>query len=100
MNTKKDFNKTDFWAKTKTRTGTAYFHVYEGTGDNLLREDIDDGYVDYLNYDYYYSMQDVYEDNAYDGGMILLKTLYQDMTLEQIINQVNDMEDVSLEVMD
>ena len=87
-------NPLDFYAQCK-RTGNI-FHVYEGTGDNLLQEDIDEGYVDYLNYDYYGSIEDIAEDSPIDGGMILLKKLYQDMTFEEIIQQVNDFEDADL----
>lgn len=45
--------------------------INEGTGDNLLKEDIEEGYVDYLNY-YVYTVEDgVIEED--DGGMIMYK---------------------------
>lgn len=43
--------------------------IAEGTGDNLLEEDIDAGYVDYIYYDQY--MLDANMPNV-DGGMVLL----------------------------
>ena len=33
------------------RVKDLYIKVSEGTGDNLLKEDIVNGYVDYYNYD-------------------------------------------------
>lgn len=88
---------TNIWAKARSRKGILYFHIEEGTGDNLLKEDIDLGYVDYINYEYFDSMQAVYEENAYDGGMVLLKRYYQDMTLEEILKEVEEFEDVEFE---
>ena len=43
--------------------------IAEGTGDNLLEEDIDAGYVDYIYYDQYILDADM---PNVDGGMILL----------------------------
>lgn len=90
MNKTNDIDKLDFWAKSDNGM---YYHICEGTGDNLLPEDVDDGYVDYIYYDAYQTIQDIYENNnIFDGGMILLKKLYQDMTLKQIINEVKNFE--------
>jgi len=44
--------------------------IAEGTGDNLLHEDEELGYVDYLYYEQYGMEQDFPEE---DGGMMLLK---------------------------
>lgn len=85
----------DFWLKDKT-TGY-YYDIREGTGDALEQEDIDDGYVDYIYYDYYASLTDIKEDNAYDGGMILLKRLYKDLDDEDIIKKVVEFEDLKRE---
>ncbi len=66
-------------------------YISEGTGDNLLREDIAEGYVDYINYTIYdldngkgyvdYINYTIYDlDNGIeesDGGMIMLKELFQ-----------------------
>lgn len=49
--------------------------IAEGSGDNLLHEDIENGYVDYIYYDQHQlesSMPEV------DGGQIMLKELLQD----------------------
>lgn len=57
----------------------------EGTGDNLLPEDEEEGYVDYI----YYTRMDVTlrED---DGGMIMLEELFRDKydRTEAAINDV------------
>lgn len=47
----------------------------EGTGDNLLQEDIDEGYVDYIYIETY--IWDGNEFIEYDGGQQLLSELYQ-----------------------
>ena len=91
-------NKTSFWAKD--RENGRWWSIKEGTGDNLLQEDIDEGYVDYIYYDYYDSLTDIAEGNAHDGGMILLKKLYQNMSLEEIVKEVQDFEDVTLDIME
>lgn len=49
--------------------------VSEGTGDNLLPEDWDKGYVDYIYYEQYELGIDMPE---VDGGQILLKELLRD----------------------
>lgn len=49
----------------------------EGTGDNLLREDIEAGYVDYVNYTVY-DISDLDNVEEVDGGMILLEKLFKD----------------------
>lgn len=43
-----------------------------GTGDNLLKEDRDNGYVDYLNYDRYSPADLGITDENIDGGMFML----------------------------
>lgn len=49
--------------------------INEGTGDNLLDEDIDAGYVDYIYYDQHGLENGLPE---VDGGMVLLTELFQD----------------------
>ena len=56
-----------------------YIRIDEGTGDNLLDEDIAEGYVDYIYYDIYKDYLDVESDNSDDGGMYLLRKPYVDM---------------------
>lgn len=50
--------------------------ITEGTGDNLLEEDIDAGYVDYTYYEQYALEPDFPE---VDGGMILLTTMFREL---------------------
>lgn len=49
--------------------------IADGSGDNLLREDIKEGYVDYIYYEQYELGADMPE---IDGGQILLKELLRD----------------------
>lgn len=49
--------------------------ISEGTGDNLSSEDMDDGYVDYINYEVYSMDDGISED---DGGILLLKQLVKE----------------------
>lgn len=48
--------------------------VAEGTGDNLLREDIAEGYVDYITIDLFR----INEDADPEGGMLLTKKLIRE----------------------
>ena len=50
-------------------------YIAEGTGDNLLREDVKEGYVDYIYYERYDLEQFMPES---DGGQIMLKELLRD----------------------
>lgn len=97
LNTK-SVEKSDFWAKD--RENGYWYHITEGTGDSLLQEDIDNGYVDYIYYDYYESLNDVVENSAFDGGMILLERLYQDMRIDEIVKQVQDFENITLDIVE
>ena len=49
--------------------------ISEGSGDNLLDEDIEAGYVDYIYYDTYSVADDIRET---DGGMIMLTKLFRE----------------------
>lgn len=71
------------------------FKICEGTGDSLLQEDIDEGYVDYIYFSVYSSLSNLAEDNELDGGMVLLKKLYKDMSLEEIVRKVEEEECVT-----
>ena len=71
------------------------FRIWEGTGDNLFAEDIELGYVDYINYEIYQNIQAIYDQDYDDGGMILLKQLYADMSVADIIREVAEFESVS-----
>ena len=90
-------DKTDFWAKNEQGF---YFHICEGTGDNLLKEDVAEGYVDYIYYSIYDSLRAIHEDSEYDGGMVLLKEYYQDMDIVDIVNAVGEMEGDNLTILE
>ena len=49
--------------------------ISEGSGDNLLEEDLKAGYVDYIYYDTYEMLGGIRE---LDGGMIMLKEPFQE----------------------
>lgn len=105
-------DRSDFWFYCEEITdeegNPTVFHVQEGTGDNLSREDIKDGFIDYIYYDTYdgkitYSMIDAYEsgddidtlgDMESDGGMVLLYNSYTNLTVQQICWKVLDMSGV------
>ena len=97
MNNKK-FVPSLIWAKGK-KSGY-YYKIEEGTGDNLLKEDLEEGYIDYINYEFYDSLEDINENNPHDGGMFLLKKYYQDMTVEEIIACIEYEETEKLEVIE
>lgn len=61
-----------------------------GSGDNLLQEDIENGYVDYIYYDQYELGADVTE---MDGGQILLEEMLKDKyrCMEECIPDVLEM---------
>lgn len=69
---------------------TTIFIIEEGTGDNLLDEDIDSGYIDYVNWTSY----DLKIDDTLpifveaDGGMVLTKEYVCDMTVNDICKAV------------
>ena len=49
--------------------------ISEGTGDNLLEEDTNEGYVDYIYYEQY-SREPGFPE--VDGGMVMLTELFRD----------------------
>lgn len=62
--------------------------ISEGNGMNLLDEDMDEGFVDYIYYDQYdYDLQEV------DGGQIMLTEMIQDTytSMTECIPAVLDM---------
>lgn len=64
--------------------------ICEGTGDNLLHEDINAGYVDYIYYEQYAIETDFPE---VDGGQIMLTELFREKytSTEKCIPDVLDM---------
>lgn len=88
------------------RCGGLYIAFCEGTGDNLLEEDIQQGYVDYIDYcTFRLSCENHYEPAFVDddGGMILLTKLYREMTGAEIFDAIKGMivipEDVEVTVL-
>ena len=67
----------------------------EGTGDNLLREDIEEGYVDYLYYNIYSNILSYRDDEEFDGGMILLTEYAAELNNDQALMKLADMEGFS-----
>lgn len=49
--------------------------ISEGTGDNLLQEDIEQGCIDYIYYEQYELKTDI---QSVDGGIVLLKEMVRD----------------------
>lgn len=49
--------------------------ICEGTGDNLLDEDVEAGYVDYIYYEQYVIDPEIRET---DGGMVMLTELFRE----------------------
>jgi hypothetical protein len=77
------------WSKT-----TNFIKINEGTGDNLLAEDRENGYVDYINFSFAeYDGDDLVET---DGGMYLLEEYYQDMfnSVEEVIKYLTESADI------
>lgn len=62
--------------------------VVEGTGDNLLAEDREEGYVDYLLSSIY--EQDGEELNLLDSGQILSGIYFGDMSEDEYLLRVLD----------
>ena len=74
----------------RSKQDNTWYRLAEGTGDNLSQEDIDEGYIDYIYYDTFENLEELYDNENDDGGMILLKKLYQEQTVENLISIAND----------
>lgn len=59
-----------------------FMEISEGSGDNLLPEDEEEGYVDYINYEIYEYVQ-MGEMKNIDGGMLMLTELFVDKYHEE-----------------
>jgi len=64
--------------------------VFEGgCGDNLFKEDIEEGYVDYVNYTRYDLMFDgELHATEWDGGMVLLKKPYLEIPIDELLEYI------------
>ena len=74
---------------------TGFIRITEGSGCNLLPEDEEEGYVDYINvdgleYDGFESFEECYD--PVEGGMAMLTELYQEMfeTQSEVIQYLID----------
>lgn len=82
-------DKEDFAIFVKDKHGkTFYVTIQEGTGDNLLNEDMEEGFIDYANYECYKNSNGTL--TADDGGCVLLTEYYKDMSVEDIVSLVVD----------
>ena len=62
--------------------------IVEGTGDNLLKEDTDDGFVDYVMTSIYHvDGEDIVLE---DSGQMLSKTLVADLEEDELVSRVLD----------
>lgn len=62
--------------------------IVEGTGDNLLKEDTDDGFVDYVMTSMYHvDGEDIVLE---DSGQMLSKTLVADLEEDELVSRVLD----------
>lgn len=60
---------------------TGFVRVTEGSGDNLLNEDLIEGYVDYINIDgLEFNGFDCFDDSddVIEGGMAMMRRMYQE----------------------
>lgn len=63
-----------------------FLFICEGTGDNLLPEDIQNGYVDYIElYTYSFTGDTDAPLQDEDGGEMMLKSFYQDFENEKCL---------------
>ena len=53
-----------------------FIKINEGDGSNLFNEDIREGYVDYIMFDFI--EYDGYDFEEVDGGQVMLRELYQE----------------------
>ncbi len=91
-----EIDKTDFIIETED---DRFIRVTEGTGDNLLKEDVYDGYIDYVNYSIYETMKDaVNEENEKDGGMIMSKAYIENLEFAEILVMVLNQLDIEMDI--
>lgn len=82
-------SRDDFFILTSTKD---LFHITKGTGGNLLPEDIEAGFVDYICYDRYKKNgKDLY---YVDGGMAYTKEPYENLSADEVALIVLGLEDL------
>ncbi len=69
-----------------------FYKISEGSGDNLLKDDIEEGFVDYIMLDEL--EYDGYEFDEIDGSQVMLNELYQDKfnSVEEVIEYLKETE--------
>lgn len=88
-------DKSDFAILVIDKYNVRYFiAIQEGSGDNLLQSDYDDGCIDYSDYTCYKDDADGTL-NTEDGGCIMHTEYCKDISVEDIISCVLD--DLSIE---
>ena len=91
-------DKSDMWV---LGNDDLIYHISEGTGDALSPIDLEEGFVDYIYIDVYKNnLSDVHDDNIFDGGFLLLKTLYADTPIDDILAIVEQYYDVKFFTID
>ncbi len=76
--------------ETNSGIETSFVRVNEGSGTNLLQEDIEEGFVDYIMIDFL--EYDGYEFIETDGAQVMLSELYQVKfhSVEEVIKHLID----------
>lgn len=73
-------------------TGVGFVHAFQGDGLNLLDEDIEDGFIDYVYwhiYDIELNGTPMFKDK-YDDGMALLEKDWEEYEQSELIDIVRD----------
>lgn len=84
-------NKSEFAFYVKSHGNKYIIAIKEGTGDNLLKSDINDGYIDYFDIEKY-AVSDC-DITAEDGGMCLLEDRFDAIPIEIMIeNALSEMD--------
>lgn len=86
-------DKSDFSVAVIDNHKTIFITISEGSGDNLLSEDRDEGFVDYINYSSYELLNGAFSE--LDGGMALLDQLYIDCSEKSLITRIVDEADLN-----
>jgi hypothetical protein len=71
-----------------------FIHIQEGSGDSLTADDIEGGFIDYIDYTRF--SLDLNDCNIIkkDGGQCLIKIPYSLLLAEDIVQEVLDMEKI------
>ena len=71
-----------------------YVNMFDGEGINMIETDYDEGFLDYIYFDVYKTLEDYNTDPclSIDGGMIMLTDYYQNMfnSPKEVVDYVID----------